>query len=223
MTCEELAEVYELYALGVLDGPEKDALDDHLNRCCVNCMKEINRAFENNANVFRGVPNVDPPASLRARTLAGFGVETRPFWLRAMPWAVALASVALLLLTVTYPARQNPVVDFLSTPGTRQVSFGKDGPHGSVLMQREKGILLVVVNLPAVPSGKMYETWLVPGSGAPQPVGQLKSTDRGNAVAHIPGPLNMSTIQAVAVSVEPAGSNPASPTKVLFTAPLDGG
>jgi anti-sigma-K factor RskA len=139
-----------------------------------------------------------------------------------MPWSVACASVALLLLTVTYPARQNPVVDFLSTPGTRQVSFGKEGPHGSVLMQREKGMLLVVVNLPAAPSGQMYETWIVPASGAPKPVGQLVSTNRGNAVGRIPGPLDMSLIQAVAVSVEPAGSKPVTPTKVLFAAPLNG-
>jgi hypothetical protein len=50
VTCEELAGVHELYALG-----------------------------------------------LRTRILAGFGLETRPFWLRAMPWSVAFASIALLL------------------------------------------------------------------------------------------------------------------------------
>lgn len=224
MTCEELAEVYELYALGALDGPEKDALDDHLNRSCVTCMKEINRAVDNNAIIFGAVPKFDPPARLRSRILAGFGLETRPFWMRALPWSVACASAALVLvsLTFTVPSRQNPVVDFLSTPGTRQVSFGKTGPHGSVLMQQEKGMLLVVVNLPAAPAGQMYETWIVPRSGAPRPVGQLKSTGNGDAVGQIPGPLDMSTIQAVAVSVEPAGSNPLSPTKVLFAAPLSG-
>jgi len=228
MNCEELSEAYELYALGVLDGPEKEALEEHIGRNCENCMKEVNRAVENNAIVFRAVPKLDPPPRLRSRILAGFGLETRPFWVRALPWSVAIASVAVLLLTVVSSARRKPAgnvasaIDFLATPGTRQVSFGKDGPHGSILMQQEKGMLLVVVNLPAAPSGKMYETWIVPMTGAPKPVGRLELAKNGDAVGHIPGPLNMASVQAVAVSIEPAGSQPVTPTKVIFAAPLGG-
>jgi anti-sigma-K factor RskA len=231
MTCQELAESFELYALGVLDGPEKDAIEEHLSRDCENCMIEINRAVENNAMVFRAVPKLDPPSGLRSRILAGFGLETRPFWLRALPWSVAAAAVAVLLLMIVYSARRNPAdsmtnaIEFLTTPGTRQVSFGKDanqGPHGSVLMQQEKGMLLVVVNLPAAPEGKMYETWIVPRTGAPKPMGLLKATKNGDAVGRIPGPLDMASIQAVAVSMEPAGSDPVTPTTVIFAAPFGG-
>ena len=231
MTCEELAEAYELYALGVLDGPEKDAIEEHLGRKCENCMKEIKRAVENNAMVFGAVPKLEPPPSLRSRILAGFGLETRPLWARALPWSVTAAAVAMLLLSVASMYRRNPsestsnAMEFLTTPGTRQVSFGREGgkgqgPHGSVLMQQEKGMLLVVVNLPAPPEGKMYETWIVPRAGAPKPTGQLKSTNNGHSVGRIPGPIDMASVKAVAVSLEPAGLNPVTPTTVVFAAPL---
>jgi hypothetical protein len=39
-------------------------------------------------------------------------------------------------------------------------------------------------------------------------------------VGLIPGPIDTSAVAAVAVSIEPAGSNPVTPTKVLFAAPL---
>ncbi len=225
MTCEELSDSYELFALGSLDGPEKEALEEHIGRNCETCMKGIKLAGDINAYVFRAVPKLDPSATLRSRILAGFGLETRPFWLRALPWSVAVCAAAAVCLMIAFP-RQAPrdnyasAMEFLATPGTRQVSFGADGPHGSVLVQQQKGMLLVVVNLPAAPSGKMYETWIVPRTGAPKPTGQLKLAKNGDAVGLIPGPIDTSAVAAVAVSIEPAGSNPVTPTKVLFAAPL---
>jgi anti-sigma-K factor RskA len=226
LTCGELGESYELYALGVLEGPEKDALEEHIGRKCEVCMKEVTRAVENNALVFRAVPKREPPTSLRSRILAGFGLETRPFWLRALPWAVAAVSVAALLFVIGSPMRQNSVegaanaMDFLAAPGTRQVSFGGAGPHGSVLMHQQKGMLIVVVNLPVAPAGKMYETWIVPVAGPPKPTGELKAVKNGDAVGLIPGPIDASAIKAIAVSLEPARSNPVTPTEVIFAAPL---
>jgi anti-sigma-K factor RskA len=228
VNCHELSDAYELSALGALDGPEKEAIDEHVARNCETCMKEVNRAVENNAIIIGAVPKLDPPPRLRSRILAGFGLETRPFWVRALPWSVAATAFAVLLLVVVSSARRSnapanhvaSAIDFLATPGTRQVSFGAQGPHGSVLMQQEKGMLLVVVNLPAAPAGKMYETWVVPQDGAPKPVGQLESAKNGDAVGHIPGPLNLAAVKAVAVSVEPAGSHPVTPTQVIFAAPL---
>ncbi len=39
MSCEELQELYELYALGLLDPEERLELDEHLGRECPNCSK----------------------------------------------------------------------------------------------------------------------------------------------------------------------------------------
>jgi anti-sigma-K factor RskA len=225
MRCEEMSDLYELYALGVLDAQEKETLEEHLGRDCENCMREIKRALENNAVVFGAVPKMDPPPELRRRILAGFGLETRPLWARIMPWSVAVAAIAItLVLAVRQPHAETTntaqTMAFLALPGTRQVSFGKEGPHGSVLMHQQKGMLLMVVNLPVAPAGKMYETWLVPKAGAPRPTGELKTEKSGEAVGLIEGPLDMATVQAVAVSLEPAGTSPLKPTTLVFAAPV---
>ena len=39
MTCEELREMFELYALGLLEGAEKDEIEAHLARGCGTCEK----------------------------------------------------------------------------------------------------------------------------------------------------------------------------------------
>jgi anti-sigma-K factor RskA len=230
MNCEELTELYELYALGLLDGAEKEAVEEHLGRSCARCMEEMGRAMENNASVLRAVEKVDPPPALRSRVLAGFGIETRPLWRRSLPWLVAVTAVLVMVLIYSSESRNRSgdltgvarAMEFLDTPGTKQVSFGNNAasPHGSVLMQQEKGMLLVVVNLPAAPAGKMYETWIVPRDGAPKPTGELLAATNGRSVALIPGPLDLTTVKAVAVSLERAGIAPASPTEVLFAAPI---
>jgi anti-sigma-K factor RskA len=230
MRCEELQDLYELYALGVLDVEDCLELEAHLNRDCPTCMKEMRRAIDDNAVVLRSVPNVDPPDSLRSRILAGFGIDARPFWRRAAPWSLAVAML-LILLFIRLPSMWKPtvgstvnarVVEFLKAPGTRQFSFGNDSlaaaPRGRVLMSDRKGALLLVSNLPIVPAGKKYEAWLVPKNGAPRPAGQLIASADGGYIGLIDGPLDAASIKAVAVSVEPASSAPVSPTQVLFAA-----
>ena len=57
MTCEELRESYELYALGVLDGEEKSEIDAHLGRGCPACRKNLNDALAAPmADVFNTAP-----------------------------------------------------------------------------------------------------------------------------------------------------------------------
>jgi hypothetical protein len=231
MNCDDLRESYELYALGVLDGAEYDALEDHLNRNCETCMNEIRRAVEDNATVLRAIPKREPPARLRSRILAGFGIDAKPVWLRALPWAVAVAAVILLVIVSISSNRKRSeeasvnarVVDFLNTAGTTQFSFSGNAsaPRGRVVMSAPKGVLLLVGNLAPAPAGKMYETWIIPRNGAPKPVGQLVAAGGGSLVGLIPGPVDPASIGAVAVSIEPAGSNPLVPAQVLFAAPAE--
>jgi anti-sigma factor RsiW len=231
MNCEELRESYELYALGVLDGAEYEALEDHLDRNCETCMNEIRRAVESNATVLRAIPKLEPPAQLRSRILAGFGIESKPVWLRALPWTVAAAAIILLSIVsissnrnLSDEARVNArVVEFLNISGTTQYNFGGNvtAPRGRVVMSPRKGVLLMVGNLAPAPAGKMYETWIVPRVGAPMPVGQLLAAGGGSLVGLIPGPIDPASIGAVAVSIESAGSSPVVPAQVLFAAPVE--
>ncbi len=233
MNCSELSDLYPLYALGLLDGPEREAVEEHLSQNCVVCTGEFHRAIDMNAQVFRAVPKMDPSAKLRSRVLAGFGIDTRSFWERGLPWAVAAFATVVMMMAIVprtlQPGRPtaettSQALEFLGMPGTRQVSFGTgpSAPHGSLLVQQQKGLLLVVVNLPEAASGKMYETWIVPRQGAPRPVGQLRRSKAGESVALIPGPFDAASLKAVAVSVEPSSDTPpTSPTTVLFAAAVN--
>ncbi len=230
MNCSDLTDFYELYALGLLEDPERTELEEHLSRNCEICTKEVGRAAQQNAAVLMVASKREPPSKLRNRVLAGFGIDARPLWLRLAPWGLAAVAAALIFLAVLPNVRKTPtstphdtdasVIEWLNTPGVRQFSFGKEesGPRGSVLLSRERGVMLTVANLPTAPTGKMYEAWIVPKSGTPQPSGQLAASN-GIHTRVISGPLDPSLIKAVAVSLEQAGSTPQAPATVVFAAP----
>lgn len=97
MTHEELAEMYEFYALGVLAPEEKSEIDEHIGRGCDTCSAGVRRALEVNAMFATITEQVTPPKRLRRRVLASIGAEpAMSRW--SMAWAVAAASLALVLV-----------------------------------------------------------------------------------------------------------------------------
>ena|SRR5688572_17053428 len=69
MTHDALRELTGAYALGALSGEEKRALEAHL-ASCAECAAEV-RAFSDVAHgLGKAVPQIDPPAALRARVVA---------------------------------------------------------------------------------------------------------------------------------------------------------
>ncbi len=57
MTCQELQEMFELYALGALEPAEKTEIEAHLARDCDNCRQALSAALALNAGVFTLVPS----------------------------------------------------------------------------------------------------------------------------------------------------------------------
>ena len=99
MTHEELSEMYELYALGVLTADEKDEIDEHLGRGCTECSVGIHRALELNAIIATLPDQVNPPKRLRKRVLASVGAKTATSpWTSV--WAVAAATLAIAIVIV---------------------------------------------------------------------------------------------------------------------------
>ncbi len=100
MTCEELKEMYELYAMGVSDDPERDEITEHLGRGCDACTAGVKRAFETVSLIGTTAFEVAPPPRLRARVLASVSATDKPqrFWNIQYAWmglAAGLAAVAL--------------------------------------------------------------------------------------------------------------------------------
>lgn len=85
-------------------------------------------------------------------------------------------------------------------------------PQGKVMYVKDRGSLIFLAsNIPAVPSQKAYELWLIPMKGAPMPAGMFKPDAHGSAmVLNPPLPAGMEA-KAFAVTVEPE-SGSSTPT-----------
>jgi anti-sigma-K factor RskA len=91
MTCEQLQPDYELYALGTLDGVERDELDAHLARQCPACTAGVSRARALLTHLAFTAPPVDPPPHVRShlmRTVAQSAPRHLSFWESAF-WRLA--------------------------------------------------------------------------------------------------------------------------------------
>lgn len=241
--CGQFSEDYELYALGLLEGPEKVAFDEHLAAGCENCASQINAALELNALISSQAPQAAPSALLRQRISQTFAPA--PAVRRvAKRWMFALAVAAVVVVALaagwSYEhaarLRENAVAQtnsaelarlgnafrILQAPGVKQVTFGPQpaAPHGSLFIQDRVGILLIAAGLPAPPPGWRYESWIVPKNGAPKPIEPFQADPDGPAMSLIPGPLTLADIKAIAVSVEPPNVPATTPTKVILAAPL---
>ncbi len=240
MSCQELKDMYELYALGVLDGEEKAEIEEHLGRGCENCRRGLADARALNAMLLSLGPVEVPSRRLRHRLLASIGYE-RPGWF----WTGALAAALMLalalwmgtqerersnqladarktLLQVTGERdRLNQALQFLSDPETRPASFGKGQqtpPRGFVFLHPQLGVMLIASNLPAAGAGKTYEMWVLPKTGAPRPAGLFQS-DGMRGLYILSGPLDLAALNAVAVTLEPEAGSPAPTTMPIIVAP----
>jgi anti-sigma-K factor RskA len=69
MDCEQLAPLYEEYALGVLEGGERTEIEAHLARACPHCTPGIEKARWVVAQLAQMSPQVQPPQSLKGKIL----------------------------------------------------------------------------------------------------------------------------------------------------------
>jgi len=69
MTCEQLAQLYDEYALGVLEGEERAELEAHLARACPTCTPGVAAARGLVSQLALAAPDVAPPAELRAKIM----------------------------------------------------------------------------------------------------------------------------------------------------------
>ena len=244
MTCEELAEVYELYALGLLDGVEKEEAEAHLGRGCETCQGNLKDALATNAMLMSLSADVAPPRRLKHRVMASVGVE-RSRW----SWAAALAAVCMLVvalwLSVEERRRTEELIEtratllkvgaerdkmlqalsFLNQPETRQVGFGKGEPappRGNVFVNPRSGVLMIASNLPRLSADRIFEMWIIPKGGAPRPAGLFQSDASGAGFHILAGPVDLATLGAVAVTVEPAAGSATPTLPIIIMAPVAG-
>lgn len=227
MTHQEMQDMYELYALGVLEPSEKSEIDEHLSSGCEVCRSAVRKASLTNAMLLSFAPDAAPPGRLKRRVMASIGVERRNWsWLA---WAAVTASLAVLAGWYASEARNSSaelagarqLLEIIKSPETREVSFGA-GPRGNVFVHPRSGVFLIARNLPKLESGKRFEMWVIPKGGKPVPAG-LFDSDAGGAATHLrPGAVDLGSLSAVAVSVEPEGGSAQPTTTPILVAALTG-
>jgi anti-sigma-K factor RskA len=74
-SCAQLAELYEAYALGALEGAELSEVEEHLARRCPTCTPGVAQARTLVANLSYLAPPAEPPAALRRKLLAAIAAE----------------------------------------------------------------------------------------------------------------------------------------------------
>lgn len=217
MTCEELRDEYESYALGSADNPERFEISEHLSRNCPVCSPGVRRAMETVAALSGGVKIAEPPARLRSRILALVQpVEQKRNWAAILiPWAVA--AVLAVGFVAMRPGRDTSRLDealsILNDPSTKDVSFGVPNAKGRVFVSPDKGVVFMAANLPVIAKDRTFELWVIPTDGKPIPAGTFRGESDASAIYVRPGPVTNAA--AVAVTIEPQGGSP-QPTTTPF-------
>ena len=108
---------------------------------------------------------------------------------------------------------QRTVIAVLRDPATQVVALAGQAPAPTArarMMWHEKaGGVFVATGLPTAPEGKAYQLWAIAGSNAPVSAGVF-SVDASGAGSLSVRPLpGVTTVDAFAVTLEPAGGLPA--------------
>jgi anti-sigma-K factor RskA len=239
MTHAEMNELYELYALGVLEVGPASEIERHLDEQCGHCREHLAEAVQLAAALAETAEPISPPVRLRERILASVR-PSKP----ARNWTfavIALGAACIALIAFSIASRLavrnmqerldalaaerdqlQSAVEILTRPETRTVEFGKaeNVPHGRVLVSRNGGLVFVGSQLPQLASNQTFELWLIPATGAPKPAGLFRPNEAGDSVNVSPGPVDTGTTKAVAVSIEPRQGSSAPTTKPILVVPL---
>ncbi|HEY7305556.1 MAG TPA: anti-sigma factor [Bryobacteraceae bacterium] len=239
MTHSDMDEFYELYALGVLESEAAAQIDEHVADGCAYCLEHLQDAALLTSSMAALAEPRKPDRNVRKRLLDSVG---RPQRSHNLWFAVAALSAACFALAVysfwaagAVRSLRNQIgavedernelrsaVEILSQPGTRTVQFGvaENVPHGRAFVTPRGGIVFVGSQLPGIAADRAFELWLIPKQGAPRPAGVFRPNERGNFVNVAQRSVNVSDLQALAVSVEPLQGSPAPTTTPILIVPL---
>jgi anti-sigma factor RsiW len=203
------------YALGALDGTEAEAFRRHLETCSV-CQEELISFQKVVDELPLAAAPQKAPAVIRRNLMREVRADARARqahsgargggWARLrsgglVPRPVLAFGVALLVAVGAVVA-----VTSGSSTGTRVLAGQVIGSGSAQLRLAPDRASLVVHHFAQPPAGKIYEVWLVRGTGAPQPTMALFSvTSAGNGVVDVPGSLK--GVSSVLVTPEPMGGS----------------
>ncbi|WFE53233.1 anti-sigma factor [Micromonospora sp. WMMD1155] len=230
------------YVLDAVDDVERAAFERHLVEC-EPCRVEVAELRETVVRLADDTVIESPPPGLRERTLAqaartpqlranvagASGTRQAGRWRQLTVAAAAAVLVAGGASAITWTVSNDRISDEqASSEQARQIAAVLDAPDARVFERslqpggaatvvvsrgRDRGVVLLR-DLPAPGSGRIYELWLIRGS-EPRKVGQLAEGDRASTT--VIGPVGEA--DTFGVSNEPVGGS-ATPTGIVGTVAL---
>ena len=217
MNCDEVEELMGAYVLGALPSESLSDIGEHLLTCA-----NHPDAVELGAvasSLALAIPEAEPPLALKTRIMdvvykegstpvavRGPGILDRLRRFspqRAMPYALAgVLAVALLVVVLTNDGGSNE-------PRTSVITMTGQGEARAVLHVLDDGLITMeAAGLEPLTSDQTYQVWGIE-SGRPISLGLLGPAPDGEALGAVRADL--SSVDALAVTVEPAGGS-AQPT-----------
>jgi anti-sigma-K factor RskA len=244
----------DLYALGALDGEEKQRFEAHL-RACAACKRDLAAAQQRTALLGLSASPLAPPSHVKSALMqkvkaerqakAQQAIQIKPRKIRwgfrfSLGFGLATAVLAFATFELAVQdldrgkqlkqlevqlsqdaAAMQAMGEVTGAPDSAQITLLQQpgGPPGQahVLYNARLGVAVYSGQIAPAPSGKSYQLWLVPASGAPVSAGLVDANQQNGAVvAHLTPGL---AAKAFAVTLEPQGGMP-QPTgpKVLVGA-----
>jgi anti-sigma-K factor RskA len=243
---QDLHSLSGAYALDALEeGAEQDRFTRHMSRC-QSCTSEV-RGFREVGTALAFAAATEPPPELRTRVLTAAArtrqlppeVKTRTrtqAWPRKVPWVpwlsgvIATASIVVAVLfgfaqahteqELNQVRAENQAISvLLSAPKAKLLTHTvTSGGTATVVLAADRHELVVITNgLPALPSGKVYQLWLI-GKTKTVSAGLLPSAKSGQT-----GPVLASGVvkgDTLGLTVEPAPGSAQPTTTPILALPL---
>lgn len=229
---EELEKSVAAWVLGALDADEAESIRIHVEGCA-SCREVAARLRRVVGALPLAVDEVAPPSRLRERVLSAAAAAPRPAGApaaariaisrraprRPLPRIPAYAVAAIAVLTLLTGLVAGEVLRGPQAPPQSQVTRftlaghqDMSGAQATVIDLRSDGLALIDFRgLPALASGRVYEVWLIPSGGKPEPAGVFVPDSNGGKVVLV----NRSLVgyAVMAVTDEPGPDGSAAPTQ----------
>lgn len=235
LTCDEVKAQAGAYAIGTLRGDERAALRAHL-AVCASCAEYCASFAPVTAALLNGAPPLTPPAALRAALMQkvqppAAQTQGRFGWLGAMARiAMVGALLAVIVLANTYAANfitiNNPIARIINSQQAQQLArqLAADptatqlpmyaraaAPQASGTLRfkaEDKVGVLEAQALPALPSDRAYQLWLVNPDGTRDTGAIFRVSDASEWIT-VNGAKPLNQYVRFGISIEPAGGSPA--------------
>jgi anti-sigma-K factor RskA len=218
-------ELIPAYALACLDEAETQAVEAHL-AMCAQCQTELSIYRELAGEMAYAVPQVAPPAKVKAAIMARLPAaplpQTRKSWWQSLQesitrlspaWAVAsLALIGLLMISnllmwdqvQDIRARRDESMAIVALNGTEfapessgTIVISRDGLYGT----------LVVDHLPVLDESQQYQLWLIK-DGRRTSGGVFSVSYHGYGSMEIESEHPLGSYSGFGITIEPAGGSP---------------